>query len=225
MPLPLVPVVVGVILSGALATVIPKLAGKRGVPKPARKRDGKRVAILGRQQVGKSTLLHLLREGSVPETISSTGSPVVGGEFSMEIGGKVVNFNVAKDLPGNDGLGFGDWKEALSGADYLWYLFRSDLIAQGDPDEIRLVESHLDMFKVWIDDGNTKVPKTILIGTCADWHPSYERHPTQFANAVGAARPIKFGRVKLENAGVVVGSLVTHTEADRLVESLRSRLA
>ena len=216
MPIPLIAsglVVAGGLVLGGAATIIALFA---------KKLSGKRVAILGRQQVGKTTLLHFLREGKVPEHSRNTVDPVEGGRFTMEVGREAVGFDVPKDLPGNDGLGYADWKEAFTGADYVWYLFRSDLIAQGNDDEAALVKGHLDMFKDWMDAGSS--PKVILIGTWADQASEFHEDPERFKRVVGASAPIKLGAVKLSNAGLVVGGLNDNKHANTLMKSLGRRL-
>ena len=218
-PLPLIPVVIAIVAlvaaAGGIAAVLTRLGKKVA---------GQRVAILGRQQVGKTSLLYFLREGKVPDQTWDTVDPARGGKFPMVVGGELVDFMVPKDLPGNDGLGFADWKEAFSGADYVWYLFRSDLIAQGNSVEIDMVKQDLDMFKGWMDAEKSKCPKIILIGTWADKDPGFRHNSGKFKHVVGLASPIKIGSVKLNNAGLVVGGLITNTDASALVKSLGARL-
>ncbi|TFB66162.1 GTPase domain-containing protein [Cryobacterium sp. Hz9] len=201
--------------AGGIAAVLTRF-GKRVA--------GQRVAILGSQKVGKTSLLYFLREGKVPDQTWKTVDPIRGGSFTMGVGGEMVEFAVPKDLPGNDGLGFTVWKEAFSGADYVWYLFRSDLIAQGNSLEIDMVKGHLDMFKDWMDAENSTCPKIILIGTWADKDPGFRKNSGKFRQIVGSASPIKIGSVKLNNAGLVVGGLITNMDASALVKSLGARL-
>lgn len=184
----------------------------------AKSLEGKNVAILGGQQVGKTTLLNLLRGGENQEL------QTLGGKFTIEIKGKPVDLNVPRDLAGRDGLGFAAWKEAFSESDYLWYLFRADLIARRDAETIELVKGHLDMFKAWLGTAAGARPKVILIGTWADQHPDFARRVARFIKTVDESDVIKFGSVKLNNAGVVVGSLATEKDADKLLKGIKSRL-
>lgn len=189
-----------------------------------KKLAGKRVAIVGRQQVGKTSLLWVLSEGRLPDRARVTVDPDQGGQFSLTVGQATVDFAVPKDLPGNDGLGFADWKDAFSHADYVWYLFRADLIALGDVGEVALVKSHLDMFKDWMGPTPASGPKIILIGTWADKHPGFSEDSAGFKRAVASSAPIKIASVKLNNAGLVIGSLLTDKDARALVKSLERRL-
>lgn len=220
MPFPLIPVVIGVVVlgvaGGGVAFVLPRLS---------KKLENQRVAILGRQRVGKTTLLRLLRDGHVPEVTTSTVDASLGGRFKLEVHGRSVEFDVPRDLPGNDiDLGFKQWKDAFCGADYVWYVFRADLLTQGDASTLEVVKHHFDRFKDWLDADPSVQPKIILIGTHADKDPRRAEDPAQFANEVHAASSIQLGMVMLNNAELVVGSLLTDRDARRLVKSLGGHL-
>jgi len=182
--------------------------------------SGKRVAILGRQQVGKSTLLHFLEHNAVPANSTPTVDPERGASFAFSVHKKVIHFNVPSDLPGNDGLSFVDWKEAFSEASYVWYVFRADLIAQGDPTELDLLEEHLTLFNHWMPKKKSSGPKVILIGTWADNDPLFVQSPHKFRKLVAGIKPIDVARLKFGRMPVVVGSLLTDESAEKLVKSL-----
>lgn len=216
--MPLIPIILWVIALlglGGIAAAIRLIA---------RRLSGKRVAILGHEKVGKTTLLQILRKNRTSGPATRTVDPDEGGTFSMEIGRKTVNFHVPQDLPGHTPLGQADWKEAFFEANYIWYLFRSDLIAQEDPETIQIVKRHFDLFKDWIETKKTKDPKIILIGTWADKDPRYQKDLATFKRVVGAVGPIKVGLVKLGNTGFVVGSLLTDRNSKKLIKSLGRQL-
>src|SRR5690606_3040052 len=125
---------------------------------------------------------------------------------------------------GADGLGFAAWKEAFDHAHYLWYLFRADLIAENDPETTQLVRSHLSMFKIWSEAKAGDKPRVILIGTHADQHPDFHKHPARVVKTVSESGTIQFGSVKLGNAGVVIGSLATPKDAEKVVKGIKGRL-
>lgn len=183
-----------------------------------------RVAILGRRQVGKTTLLAVLRGEMASAEGQASAGPLVSGAFSMPAGARDLRMEVAKDLPAVDGLGYADWKKAFLGSDYVWYLFRADLIAQGDADEVALVKDHFDVFKVWLGGKSSRRPKIVLIGTWSDKSPVHLRDPGKFKQEVSRSAPIKSGVVKLNNAGLVVGSLNSENDSAKLVRSLASAL-
>ena len=209
MPLPLVPIAVIAALLGLGA----------GVVVLAKSLAGKHVAILGRQQVGKTTLLQYLRDGKVPSESKRTVDPIPGGDFDMEISGKTVHWKVKQDLPGNDSPAYKHWRDAFEKADYVWYLFRSDLIANGDPDEVQGVKDHLDMLRTWKNELGENPRRIMLIGTWADQDSMFNEKWEEFDQVVKQASPIKTGSLGL-GADVVVGSLATTDGADRLAKRI-----
>ncbi|MDF2916026.1 MAG: uncharacterized protein K0S70_243 [Microbacterium sp.] len=211
MPVPLI--VAGVLaaasLGGAAVAAYKKLAGKR-------------VAVLGGQRVGKTTLLHVLRSGTVPLGLKRTLDPAEGGKFSIDSGSGAVGLSVPKDLPGNDGLGYADWREAFERADYVWYLFRADLIERRDPEHSALVKEHLAMFRHWMKTGHS--PTVILIGSWSDQAPGFASDPELFRRDVAGANPISVGAVSLNNAKLVVGALSDDDTARVLIANLGDAL-
>lgn len=219
MPFPLIPVAilgVATLVGGGLVVALPKLSKNLA---------GKRVAILGRQSVGKTTLLRTLRDGDAPDRALRTVDASLGGRFEMAIRTRTVEFDVPRDLPGNDSdLGFKHWKDAFCGADYVWYLFRADLVARGDVSALDGVKDHLDRFKDWMDSDKSVRPTVILIGTYADLVPDYEGDVARVEEAVRSVSAIKLGMVKLNHASLVIGSLLTDKESKKLIKSLGGHL-
>lgn len=215
MPLPLIPVIAGGVV--ALGSAV-------GIPFFVKLGASKRVAILGGPQTGKSTLLHVLREGVMPFSVEPTPAPTPVGRFVTKVDQKPVGLQVPNDLPGRQSLGFQEWKRAFVGAQCVWYLFRADRIADGDAEEVRRVKAHLDLLKDWKRASRGKGPRVVLVGTWADVHGEYAASPAQFAADVWAAPPIKLGHVKLGNAPVIVGSLATHSDANALAAKLKNTL-
>lgn len=213
MPFPLMPViavVVSILGAGAAAAAITKLA---------KSLSGKRVAILGRQEVGKTTLLQFLRDREAPMESKRTVDPIPGEEFDMQIDGNDVHWKVKKDLPGNDSPAYKHWKDAFDDSDFVWYLFRADLIANGDADEAQGVKEHLNMLKSWRKERESNPPKIILIGTWADKCTEFNDDWKAFNQVVKDTQPITNGSLGLE-ADVVVGSLATTDAANKLAERI-----
>lgn len=220
MPIPLlVPIGLGVVaVATALGFGIPLVLKRFG-----EKADGKTITILGRQEVGKSTLLHFLSKGKIPDRRTLTPDPLPGETFTLDIQGKgEVLFTVPKDLPGHTEPAYKDWKNGFQSSDYVWYLFRSDLIAAGDPAEVKLVKEHLDHLVDWYVDLREKksaTPKVILVGVFADLDPSYSDNGA-FENTVKATEVVKQNAVKLGKADIVIGSQVSIGAAEKLVERI-----
>lgn len=216
MPFPLIPVVIGV------GIVVSSLTVPRVVKGIRKKLSDKTVAILGRQAVGKSTLLHFLKVGSIPSRRKRTPDPVPGGEFSLKVPEKgETSFSVPQDLPGHTVPAYKDWQQAFESADFVWYLFRADLIVQGDRDECQLVEDHLVHLEGWYADRKNKraEPKVILVGVFADQGTSYSEDGS-FEERVRASALISHSSTKLGRADIVVGSQATKEDAKKLVERI-----
>lgn len=181
---------------------------------------GKRVAILGDRSTGKSTLLSHLQQASRKGSAERADGPAPSGSFALEVKGRSIEFKVPSDLPGGDGLGLSSWKEAFRDSQYVWYLFRADLIAVGDQATIDTVRSHIDTFRNWLEKDKLTPPTIVLIGTFADASPEYRLGSDRVWRLVEGAQPIRTGTVKLNNASLVVGSLLTTKGRARLTADL-----
>lgn len=214
MPIPLIPVIaIGVSVLVA-AIVVPV------VVKEVRKAlKDKSVAILGRQEVGKSTLLHYLKEGKLPDRRRRTPDPLPGGQFTLQLPGKgEARFSVPQDLPGHTIPAYKDWREAFESSDFVWYLFRSDLIVGGDASEVALVDEHLAHLGDWYSELRSRnaAPKVILVGVFADQDPTYNDDGA-FEDRVRNSPLIRQGSVKLGKADIVIGSQASKDGAAKLV--------
>jgi len=214
MPVPVVLAALGAVPAAAVATA---WYVKRGF---ARKLAKTRVAILGNRRVGKSALLDALQKPSHDRALPATAAPL-GGSFEMEISGKVVRFEVPRDLPGNQRLALQAWKEAFEEAGNIWYLFRADRVVQGDLDEISIIRKHIALLAGWMQQGHK--PKVVLVGTWAEQDDEWASNREQFIERVSRADPINVALVKLNFASLVVGSLGTPKDAIALVRDLRKQ--
>lgn len=213
MPLPLIPIAIGVVALLASTGV------GLGVAQIAKKFGNKSVAILGQQGVGKSTLLHFLEHGAVKVSVASrTVDAERGADFSLDINDQPVTFTVRSDIPGHPGAAFLDWQAAFRKADYVLYLFHADRVLDGDAAELSLIDSHMGKFKAW-SQTKKKGPQVVLVGLWTDQLNS-DHDVKKATRAIADAEPIKFARVKLRGAQVVIGSLVSDDEAKELVTKL-----
>jgi|GEM_PF-1861404 len=217
MPFPLIPAIIGGVLLLVAVVAVP------AVVKEVRKLlKDKSVAILGRQEVGKSTLLHYLREGKLPHRRTRTPDPLPGGQFRLRLpGGGEVRLSVPQDLPGHTVPAYKDWREAFESADFVWYLFRSDLIVNGDASETELVEKHLDHLGDWYAELQRRnaAPKVILVGVFADQDATYNDDGA-FEDRVRNSALISQSSVKLGKADIVIGSQASKDGAAMLVKRI-----
>lgn len=214
--IPIVAVAIATLGSGVIFAAIPKIW---------KILDKNTVAILGAPQTGKTALIRLLRDVDDPDAgLPASAAGENRGRFQLEIKGKTVDFAVPLDVPNMNGLNVGEWKESFDDADHVWYLFRADLVASGDAGTTQMVKTHVALFKKWIDARPGSAPKILLVGTWADEHHDRSLSLSQVAKKVEDTNVIKFGSAQLGGAPVVVGSLATSRDADRLLKGIKSRL-
>ena len=221
MAVPVLIVVAGVALASLL------LAGALGlaVYRLVKFLSGKRLAILGGQGVGKTTLFSTLRDGKTPKATRETVDSEPGATFILEVAGRSVHFDIPRDLRGNDGVGFPEWKKSFLDADYVLYIFRSDKVLAGDAKTLEEMERHFLLMKGWLDRAKNSPSKIVLIGTFADQSGPYSGKRSELHQAVAETQLVKAALVKLNNAGLVVGSLVNTRSATAVVKGIRERLS
>lgn len=191
------------------------------------KRAPKAIAVVGRRGAGKTTLITYLRDRRLPAQVSATGAPSEGGLIELELSAEPTagseSFLIKSDLPGDDALGFPLWRDEVSRADIVCYLFRADLLLAGDSRETGRVKQDLLMMQGWVTSGKPK--RFVLIGTSAQRHPEYavESHEA-FRGRVDAIPVIRINRPPLNNARLIVGDLSDVDAATRLRRHLGDRL-
>lgn len=185
----------------------------------------KKLAILGAQKVGKTTLFQMLRDGKVSKVSGRTVDAEPGTEFILRISGKDIRFEIPSDVTGNDGAAYPEWRKAFAQADFVLYLFRADEFVAGIDKTVKLVSDHLSVMKVWLDAHRGSPPKIVLVGTFADQWPGFPQKRQELAHLVADSDVIKAAVVKLNNAGLVVGSLANTRLAGSVIKGIEKQLS
>ena len=184
----------------------------------------KKLAILGSPRVGKTTLFQMLRDGKVPKVADKTTDAEPGTTFTLKVSGKDIRFEIPKDVNGNGGVAFPEWRKAFDGADFVLYLFRADQLAAGDEKTVKMVSNHLTLMKGWLVARKGQPPKIVLVGTFADQSLGFPETRHELNRVVADQPAIKAALVKLNNAGLVVGSLASTRLASSLIKSIEKAL-
>lgn len=185
----------------------------------------KKLSILGAQRVGKTTLFQMFRSGKVTKKSSETVDAEPGTIFVLRISGKEIHVEIPRDVEGNDGAGFPEWRKAFDDAHFVLYLFRADQLLTGSQQNVALVKSHISMLQGWLAEKHGNPPRIVLVGTFADQLPGFPGKRDELNQLVGNHPVIKAGMVKLNNAGLVVGSLENTRVAGYLVKSIVKKMS
>lgn len=193
-----------------------------------RKFTGEQIVVLGDEKVGKSTLITYMTTNRLPAEKKRTLDAVkvdkaIHLEMEGSLKGKKTRFIISQDLPGNDNTFYPLWKPAAFEANRVWYLFRADHVLAGHKKTIELINDHIRLLKDWRDKDLTP-PAFSLIGTGADRIPGWSHHDDSAVRAAIDDSPIQPQAVKLGNAPIIIGSLKTVTNAQRLVAAISKEI-
>lgn len=177
---------------------------------------GKRVAVLGERNVGKSVLLKFLASGEVPDEYMQTvlTEKVEGKRFAM--GDLKLDLKETRDVPGGHDA-IEEWKALHDEADIVLYLVNSQKVNQ------QRIRRDLEKLESW-SKARAPQPKLIVLVTHMDLDPKYVATPV---SGLGHFRD-RFVKLNLD-AGlsklshrppIILGSLVNRDQAAKLVATL-----
>ena len=112
---------------------------------------GKKLAVLGENRVGKTSLIKFLTTGSIPRESDPTdyARRVTGHRFQLrELDVVIQNL---KDVPG-DKSRYASWKSAFNDADIVLYLLRVDQLMAGNKRTEVRVRKDMGQIKRWLGD-------------------------------------------------------------------------
>ncbi|HEV7368291.1 GTPase domain-containing protein [Arenibaculum sp.] len=190
---------------------------------------GKRVAVLGAREVGKTCLVKFLSTGSIPENYEQTTSAekASGRRFSLK--DLDLKIDDTLDVPG-DSSHYADWKEVADRADLVLYLLRADRLFAGDAEVEERIRDDVRHIGSWLR-ARTKRPRFFVVGTHCDLDPAfanltrdkvgdyYDRYRklpvvAELVSHCGGAKHVTF----------VLGSMVTEQVAEALVYDIFRKL-
>jgi len=121
-------------------------------------REG-RVAVIGRQSAGKTTMLRFLADGHVPRAQAPTTVP--DGTFSIKIDNRTFEaFDTAGDR-------LDQWIRALDASHNVIYLFDASLVSRGDPEVLSALAADTDHIKNYLTTRQVNRHFTV-VGTHSD---------------------------------------------------------
>jgi len=204
------------------------------VEKINRKVKGKKFAVLGARQVGKTHLIEFLLNGTIPRVYKKTMTPVKTTRERILL--RELNLLVKEswDVSG-DTSARAVWKDLVAEADFVLYLLRADQVLAGNTDVEARVKSDVRHVSEWIEQYQTtdKPKRLLLVGTHCDYNPEYKsKYNSDMAEFVDTF--VKLPTINelvlrgggLKKVKVIAGSMRTIQETEVLVyQMLREVLA
>ncbi len=184
---------------------------------------GKRLAVLGAREVGKTHLIKFLSSGTILTEYIQTipPEPADGRRFQL----KDLNLQIKDmlDMSGAEVM-YPHWKKEVDRADVVLYLLRADKLFKGDTDYEKRVLKDGRMFEKWLAERSSR-PHFFIVGTFCDldggefnnlkpefagtYHDKFRTLPvvTEFVAKAGG----------LNEVVVVVGSMKTKEGTEAIV--------
>lgn len=180
---------------------------------------GKRVAIFGAIETGKTTLHKYLREGElVNEHIATRRvKDVIKNRFKL----KELELDIK---PGTDISGQQDfvkeWKEIFRESDICIYMFDASKVYAGDEDHIEKINFHLTHIDKWRTEFKS-MPYVILIGGFADkileYKNSNKSNVQEFEQKIREKIKNACRQASVSPSDIFIGSLETKESIEKLV--------
>ena len=183
---------------------------------------GKKLAILGARQTGKTHMLQFLMSGSIPIKYKGTQGATKTAQRRFKLQDLQLNLTKTVDVPGDDS-GYGEWKTIHDESDIVFYLVRADhLIARNPSTEARVIKD-LKHISGWLDKRMPR-PSFCIIGTHCDLDPAYRtltdankgEYQDRFRKLPVMQELIKRGGGS-QQAKVILGSMETIKDTESLL--------
>lgn len=189
--------------------------------------SGKRLAILGSEMSGKTTLHSFLKHRSIPRNYDPTLGVVPSDAKRLFLKDLDLKIKEGSDVGGRTGARDRNWKPIIDESDIILYLVRAHELLSNDQALIERIREDSEIIKEWIK-GRKIAPKIAIVGTHADLDARFSEHNhTTLENTFIQNDLIREISVRLGGTGqilVVLGSLKTLDDSERLVYVLFKEL-
>jgi len=216
MPLPLVPIFIALVVGASGATVACKWDDIISNIK------GKKIAVLGARNVGKTTLLKYMEKGILIERYSQTVARDEIERTRLKLGDLDIRLNKTDDLPG-DKVAYAAWKSLFYKSDLVFYIVRTDMLLKNDLATEKRSKDDLEQIHQWIKESKIK-KQFFIIGN--HWNSDSEfKNLTEDTKGdyVDRFRALPVVKKMTQLAGgsaavkVALGSLASAKDADELI--------
>lgn len=194
------------------------------VDKLSSKTKGKRFAVLGVRQVGKSHLIEFLVNGTIPKGYKKTLTAVKTPKKKINLRELHLQLKESRDLPGDDSSR-AEWKSLVEESDFVLYLLRADHVLANNADVEKRVKSDIRFIAEWIEQNNTPKcdRKLFVVATHCDMSAYYQStYSTDMAGFLDMFKKLPVIRELVIRGGglkkvrVIAGSMRTEQETEVL---------
>ena len=180
--------------------------------------DGKRIAILGNREVGKSTLFNFLQHQEIDSNrkYEQTRSARKIDRMEVKIDGASLKINTSYDVGGGASSHL-TWLEQIKESDYIFYLLDANKVLNSDRAHISEIKKDMDAIQKAIVSDSSK--KVFLIANKSDLHQQYNTNG--FEDKLISKPIISETRLNLGGTNrckLIIGSLSSTSEAKNLVK-------
>ena len=144
---------VAILAAGAIAATIKVL-------------EGKKLAVLGADRVGKTVLINFLTKGILSEKYVRTVYPKETEASDFKLNDLKLSLEESIDVPGLEDF-YLTWKKLSQDADIILYLLRTDKLQAGDKHTEERVKQDIRQIEKWLNEYPKKFP-LFIIGTYCD---------------------------------------------------------
>jgi GTPase SAR1 family protein len=169
--------------------------------------EEKTLAFIGRSAAGKTTCIHMLKNGDIPDT---SPQPTVEPQDY-----KIEQTEIVSVDCGGDRLK--QWTDAAKRSQGVVYFFDASLVARNDREALSALEADADHIKTLITGSGLHEKRFTLVGTHSDlFRDKSDEELVRSSNAVSSLRLA----CEIGNDDVVIGSLAEKKAAAQLVALL-----
>lgn len=180
--------------------------------------DGKRIAVLGSREVGKSTLFEFLQNQKIDlsKKYEQTRSVRKIDNIEVNIDGASLRISTSYDVGGGE-ISHLSWVDQIKESDYIFYLLDANKVMKSD--KIHISEIKKDMAAIQKQIASHANKRIFLIATKSDCHHQYKT--SGFEDKLMNRPIILETRLNLggtDRCKLIVGSLSSTNEAKNLVK-------
>jgi hypothetical protein len=183
---------------------------------------GKRIAILGVQQVGKTTLFTYIEKGVWLDNYQATVLPKEIGKRKLRKEDLEIRLRKTRDVPGSASADIrSQWQKIVEDSDIILYIVRTDLLLREDERMGQRVENDIQHIGEWVKNSSKLF---FIVGNHWNTDAEFESFiRDREARYLGRFKelPIYHKLTQLLGGGammkVVLGSLSDSRSADQLI--------